>query len=210
MLEQKVPTAPPDPLSEARATVDRLSAALAKVEAASAAASAAYDRELQVFVISGRNAPEPSLEPQRAAEAKAASLKRLLDVARNNLDRVISDEQNIQRAAAIKASGSRVAALSTAADTKLAEFEAAVAATRRVESELIAILFSAETGLRQQFVDPQAQRDANWLRHRLRHRVMLIGEQAHVLVDARFDTDTGHHLGPLENRLYDAAKATKP
>jgi hypothetical protein len=33
---------------------------------------------------------------------------------------------------------------------------------------------------------------------------MTIGEQAHVLVDARFDTDTGNHLGPLENRLYTA------
>src|SRR5580704_10761790 len=125
----------PDLLSEARATVDRLSAALAKAEAGYSDARARYDRELQATVVTGKNTPEPSLEPQRAAQEKAASLKRLLDVARDHLARLTRDAADADRAAAIRASGSVVAALTTTAEAKLAEFEAAIATARRAEGE---------------------------------------------------------------------------
>jgi hypothetical protein len=145
----RTPAAPPDPLSEARATIDKLAAALANAKSDAADATTDYDRLMHDFVARGIGKEAPSQERQRAATARIASLERLLTEARARLGLLTQEAADAERLAAIKASGSQVAALTTTAETKLADFEAAIAMARRAEAELIAILFNGDAGLKQ-------------------------------------------------------------
>jgi hypothetical protein len=195
--------APQDALTEAQQNADRLVTALAKAESESADARITYDRAMHEFVASGKQEREPSLEPQREAAGRVESLRRLLAETRQHLMRVTTEAEAAKRLDAIRASGSHVADLTSAAEAKLAAFEAAVDAKHKAEAELFAALFDSQTGLKQRC--GVAQKDADFARGRLRCQAIKIAKRGHCLIDARFEVDGEIHLGPLEAGFYSAA-----
>jgi hypothetical protein len=102
----------------------------------------------------------------------------------------------------IRSSGGRVANLIATTEAKLAEFQEAIAAARKAESELFDALFDPRHGLRQRFSIAEAQRDADFARRRLCGRLIKIAEQGNCLVDAGFEIDGEVNAGPLDRLFY--------
>lgn len=124
LFAKEAEPAAPDELTTAKESVAKLAAALATAENESTETRTAYDREMRDFIANGK--VEPSLEGQRVAAEKCDSLRRLLSEAREHLARVASEAEAAKRHDAIRASGSRVAELTTTAEAKLATFQSAV------------------------------------------------------------------------------------
>jgi hypothetical protein len=149
LFAKEAEPAAPDELTTAKESVAKLAAALATAENESTETRTAYDREMRDFIANGK--VEPSLEGQRVAAEKCDSLRRLLSEAREHLARVASEAEAAKRHDAIRASGSRVAELTTTAEAKLATFQSAVNAVRVAEAELFSALFDQQVGLKQRF-----------------------------------------------------------
>jgi len=199
---QKQPAIPTDPLAEAQNDIERLTAALSKAETELATTRRDYDHALREFIAGSRSDGEPSQEPQRAASIKVESLRRLLVQAREELARSSNQQEDARRIDAIRAAGGQLANLVVVAAGKVDEFQEAVTEVRRLEGELLKMLFDQRDGLRQPFKAAEIQRDADFARHRLGHQLIAIAAQGHCRIDARFEVDGGVHLGPLEEAFY--------
>jgi hypothetical protein len=195
-------------LIAASASADKVAASIASAQQDLVEARAKFDRDTHAFAL-GKLRSEPSATQLHDAIARVDALRRSHAVAVDLLARLQPEVSAAELAERSNAQRQDLEQMIRVAESKLAEFEAAVATARRIESDLFDALFDRETGLRQAFVTQEIQSEADKARRRLRDRVVALAQTSRHAVHPRFSTDGDVYLGPDLHHLRTDADALR-
>jgi hypothetical protein len=182
-------------LDAAVTSKDQVAASLANAQQDLAETQASFDRETQAFAL-GKLRSEPNPARLHDAIARVDALRRSHLAAVNSVARLQPQVSNAELEERTETERHELQQMVCRAESKFAEFEAAISAAQQIENVLFDALFERTTGLRRAFATPEIQTEANQLRRSLCDRVVVLAQTSRHAVHPRFSTDGEVYLGP--------------
>jgi hypothetical protein len=182
-------------LDAARESIDPLAAKLSTAEGELSAAQREYDAGIEAYAL-GQRSTEPGRGELQSGIVKADALRRVHAAARTSVIRLSTELAAAELAEAIAAGRERLPEITALAEARAVEFEQALSALKKVESELFTLLFGRQTaGMSQRFASSALDNEAKRSRSSIARRVIDAAERTGYSCNPRFRTDGEVFLG---------------